>query len=109
MAAKQYRMDEGQGGWFREPRPHREAALKGKERSTHARRARPPADDGSSGSVPLGPDDKRFVVFCDGIGGHSFDTPEEARAFAKKRYATRQYDDVEVMDQETEQDIARFG
>lgn len=120
MAARkttQHSLDRGQGGWFKETREHREAALKGKARATHAQRASPrkeqertrTAGQGSKGPEPPDHTGKRFLVFCDGMGSRSFDTPEEAKAFAKRRYETGRYGEVEVMDQETEDDIARFG
>jgi hypothetical protein len=107
MVSRQHKIDEGQGGWFRQSREHREAAIKGRVRPIHS-----PRNDLGDNGLKIAPSDhadKRFLVFCDGVGRYSFDTAEEATEFAKRRYVSGRFTDVEVVDKRTEEDVARFG
>lgn len=54
MAGRQNMLDNGQGGWFGDPRGQSEAAKKGRERETHAPVKQPPKQRPKEiGGVPV--------------------------------------------------------
>jgi len=101
-------MATGEGaGWHRESRRHVEAARKGKGLERH------PSSDPKvtihhpgSGEPPEG----RYQVFVDNRGtSRTFKDPEAASRFARNLFSTRRYGKVQVWDNETDDEIERWG